>query len=119
MTKLPEFVIDGAYEDHDWREAASNTGKRTKAQERLVVAGPARHPFSANAYRDEGEAADGVVRWFPSREDRDRWYNVNAAGRTSPPPEPGAFEGGTEQVKADRKGAEVVKGAKQSRGTGM
>jgi hypothetical protein len=119
MTKLPEFVIDGAYEDHDWREAAANTGKRTKAQERLVVAGPARHPYSSQAYRDEGEAADGVVRWFPSREDRDRWYNVNAAGRTAPPPEPGAFEGGTEQVKADRKAAEVVKGAKQSRGTGM
>jgi hypothetical protein len=119
MTKLPEFVIDGSYEDEDWREAASNSGKRTKAQERLIAAGPARHPYSSTAYRDEGEAADGVVRWFPSREARDRWYNVNAAGRVAPPPEPGALEGGTEQVKADRRGAEVVNKAAKSRATGV
>ena len=63
--ELPPFVIDGAHEDAEWREAAStHPDKRNRQQTELAAKAPARHPYGPQAVLDE--RSDGQKRWFPS-----------------------------------------------------
>jgi hypothetical protein len=115
-TDLPEFVIDGTFEDVEWRSAISTQeGKRSKAQERASVFGPKRHPYGANAFRDD-LATDGVVRWFPDRDSRDRWFNQHmpTAQRAAPSP----VEAGVEQVEATRTAIESAEKVAAGAGKG-
>ncbi len=102
--QLPEFVVDGEFEDHAWREVAAKQ-RRTDAEEKMVKAGPRLHPFGPAAYRDEAD--DGSVRWFADKQSAQKWRTSNepekeATRRATPSP----TEGGPEQAAATRKGIE-------------
>jgi hypothetical protein len=102
---LPAFVVDGEYEDHEWREiAASPEGKRTTAQARRFKEGPRLHPYGPNAYRDEAD--DGSVRWFADRDARNAYVNTNEADTEARRMRASPTEGGPEQDRATRKGLE-------------
>lgn len=102
--QLPPFVVDGEYEDHEWREIAADPEKRTRRTDARFRAGPLVHPYGPNAYLDEKTVGDGTVRrWFPSREERDVYVNTHEAGE-SQRAEPSPTEGGPEHARASRRG---------------
>lgn len=106
-TEAPAFVVDGEFEDHEWREAAATPeAKRTKAQARTVAAGPRSHPYGPDAHLDT--ARDGTKRWFPDRRARATYVQTHEpeeeAARTD---RPGAAESvSEEQARATRTGLE-------------
>lgn len=117
---LPEFVVDGQFEDHSWRETAAKK-KRTDAEDKRVAAGPRAHPYGPQGHRDE--APDGSVRWFPDKAAAQKWRTANkpeeeADRRADPSP----TEAGPEQARASRKGldsaAEVQRHGGESGGRG-
>jgi hypothetical protein len=99
----PEFVLDGTFEDHDWRNAASKPeSARTKNEQRTFENGPRSHPYSSTAYLDKGE--NGEMRWFPNKEAAQVWKNQHEAKRTSPKPEASPAEGNELQAEAEKEG---------------
>jgi hypothetical protein len=60
--QLPPFVVDGEYEDHEWREIAADPEKQTKRNQPRYVAGPLQHPYGKSAYLDEKPVGDEVIR---------------------------------------------------------
>jgi hypothetical protein len=103
--ELPQFVVEGEFEDHEWREiAATKEEERTPAQKRHLASQPhpRLHPYGQNAYRDE--AADGTVRWFADRDARDRYVNQNEAAAEGNRSSPSPTEAGPRQAAAQKKG---------------
>lgn len=100
----PEFVLDGTFEDTEWRNAAAKPeGQRTKNEQRVFEAGPRSHPFSSTAVMDVGD--NGERRWFPSPTDAQTWKQQHEGKRTAPKAETSAGEAGTEkQAAAEREG---------------
>jgi hypothetical protein len=80
------FVLDGTYEDHEWRELAADPefrakgrGNTRKVKEDRYRAGPRAHPYGPNAYLDEYTDESGAIvrRWFQNREARDQFVHQN------------------------------------------
>jgi hypothetical protein len=115
--QLPPFVVDGEYEDHEWREIAADPEKQTKRNQPRYVAGPLQHPYGKSAYLDEKPVGDEVIRrWFPSREERDKYVNTHEAGEPQLA-EPGAMENTPLQARAQRRGIEATPRDKARTGT--
>lgn len=99
--KLPEFVLDGTYEDTEWRNAvAKKAEQRNKREAQLAREAPARHPYGANAYRDVD--VQGTARWFPDKESADKYAEQHGLRRKQVAPS----EGPAEDVKAQEVGLE-------------
>ena len=100
----PEFVVDGTFEDTEWRTAASKPkSQRTEAEQRTFEAGPRSHPYSSIAVLDTGD--NGEKRWFPNAEAAQTWKQRFEAKRTSPKATVAASEGNVEkQVEAEKEG---------------
>jgi hypothetical protein len=91
---LPPFVVDGEFEDTEWRDAAATIAPmRKKGERRVYDAGPRRHPYGASAYRDVKQ--DGTARWFESKQARDEYVNQNE------PEEASRARGGDSPLQAD------------------
>jgi len=71
---LPEFVVDGEYEDHEWRAAAAKKAPRRSRVETLIYEkGPRRHPYPIDkAHKVPGSDRE-PARWFPNREAGEKW----------------------------------------------
>lgn len=68
MADAAQFVVEGEYEDHEWRAAAAKP-VRSEAEQRRFEAGPREHPFGQHAVRHKRE--DGAVLIFPNRDAKD------------------------------------------------
>jgi len=102
----PEFVLDGTFEDHEWRSAASKPAdSRTKAEQPTYEAGPRSHPYSSVAVLDIGQ--NGERRWFPNGEAAQVWKQTHETPRTGPKASASASEQNQLQAEAEKVGREA------------
>lgn len=77
-TVLPAFVVDGEYDDAEWRAVASGQ-VRPEDRTAIILAGPRRHPFNPfTAYEIE---ADGRRLIFPTKEAADAYAGPFASAK--------------------------------------
>jgi len=85
LSKIPP-IVEGEFEDHDWRAAASKKPPdRKKADHRVVAVGPRLHPYSPQVvavdeieYVDEATGAKSTKRrFFRNEEHRSAWLGAN------------------------------------------
>lgn len=100
----PPFVVNGQYEDEEWREIAANP-ERPKKVEARYKAGPRVHPYGPDAYLDQ--TVDGVQRWFESRDARDKYVRTHEADKPQRA-EPSPVESPPEQVRAQQVGIDAT-----------
>jgi hypothetical protein len=110
MDELPAFVIDGSFEDHEWRVAAAKKAPdRSKAEARIYQAGPRLHPYGSKAVKHSG--SDGTARWFPDPDGRDQWVRTHEHPKATAAESPAvaaASEGNAKQAAAEKAGREAT-----------
>lgn len=93
---LPEFVLDGTFEDHEWRSAASKKStQRSRTEQVAAEKGPREHPYPpSKAFKLEA-GEHGPAKWFPNEQAANAWASSHSGtaraapsqqSNTSPPP---------------------------------
>ena len=71
LAAAPAFIVEGEWDDAEWRRVASRPYDLTEAEKYLYVGGPRPHPWGVNAYT--GKLPDGRRVIFPSKNAHDAY----------------------------------------------
>ncbi|GAC1504705.1 MAG: hypothetical protein NVS1B6_12700 [Steroidobacteraceae bacterium] len=77
LASAPDYIIDGDWDDADWRAvAARKSSLNTEAEVYLFVGGPRLHPWGAAAFT--GPLPDGRLATFPNKAAYDKHMGTEA-----------------------------------------